>query len=44
MMEAVILRTGDRIGEWIVDGPLGEGGMGTVWRVHSALSARVPGG
>ena len=37
----MVLRVGDRVGEWIVDGPLGEGGMGTVYRVHSALSARV---
>jgi eukaryotic-like serine/threonine-protein kinase len=36
-----MLRTGERIGDWIIDRPLGEGGMGAVFRVHSALSERV---
>ncbi len=36
-----MLRGGERIGGWIVDAPLGEGGMGAVYRVHSALSGRV---
>ena len=36
-----VLKAGDRIGDWIIDHPLGEGGMGAVFRVHSALSERV---
>ncbi|PYQ37784.1 MAG: hypothetical protein DMF77_25950, partial [Acidobacteria bacterium] len=36
-----MLKTGDRIGDWIIESPLGEGGMGAVFRVHSALSERV---
>jgi eukaryotic-like serine/threonine-protein kinase len=39
--EGDMLRGGDRIVDWIVDGPLGEGTMGAVYRVHSALSGRV---
>ena len=36
-----MLRPGDRIADWIVDALLGEGAMGAVYRVHSALSGRV---
>jgi serine/threonine-protein kinase len=36
--DGVTLATGDQIGDWVVDGPLGEGGMGAVYRVHSVLS------
>jgi serine/threonine protein kinase len=36
-----VLKAGERIGDWIIDSPLGEGGMGAVYRVHSALSGRV---
>src|SRR5262249_55468623 len=36
-----VLRAGERIGDWIVERPLGEGGMGAVFHVHSALSERV---
>ena len=36
-----MLKAGERIGDWIIDTPLGEGGMGAVYRVHSALSGRV---
>jgi serine/threonine-protein kinase len=36
-----MLKAGDRIGEWVVERSLGEGGMGAVYRVHSALSRRV---
>src|SRR5438552_15616660 len=36
-----MLRPGERIGDWVVDSALGEGGMGAVYRVHSALSERV---
>ena len=36
-----MLRQGDRIADWIVDALLGEGAMGAVYRVHSALSERV---
>jgi protein kinase-like protein len=36
-----VLRVGDRIGDWIVEKPLGEGGMGAVYRVHSALTQRL---
>ncbi len=38
-----MLRAGDRIGDWVVEGPLGEGGMANVYQVHSALSERVVG-
>jgi serine/threonine protein kinase len=36
-----VLSPGDRIGDWTIDAPLGEGGMGAVYRVHSTLSERV---
>jgi len=36
-----VLKPGDRIGDWVVDGVLGEGGMGAVYRVHSALTERL---
>jgi eukaryotic-like serine/threonine-protein kinase len=36
-----VLRPGELIGDWIVEGPLGEGGMGAVYRVHSALTQRL---
>jgi serine/threonine-protein kinase len=36
-----VLRTGERVGEWVVEAPLGEGGMGAVYRVHSALTRRL---
>lgn len=36
-----VLKPGDRIGDWIVDSVLGEGGMGAVYRVHSALTQRL---
>jgi hypothetical protein len=29
-----MLDPGDRIGDWIVEAPLGEGGMGAVYRCH----------
>jgi serine/threonine-protein kinase len=36
-----VLQSGERIGDWVVDAPLGEGGMGAVYRVHSALVERL---
>jgi serine/threonine protein kinase len=36
-----MLNQGDRVADWIVDALLGEGAMGAVYRVHSALSGRV---
>src|SRR5688572_22381507 len=36
-----VLKPGDRIGDWVVDSVLGEGGMGAVYRVHSALTQRL---
>ena len=36
-----VLRRGDRLADWIVDALLGEGAMGAVYRVHSAMSERV---
>ncbi len=35
------LAVGDRIGDWIVEGSVGEGGMGAVFRVHSTLSSEM---
>jgi formylglycine-generating enzyme required for sulfatase activity len=35
------LASGDRIGDWVIEAPLGEGGMGAVYRVHSTLSERL---
>jgi hypothetical protein len=32
-----VLSTGDRVGDWVVDDRLGEGGMGAVYRVHSMM-------
>lgn len=32
-----MLEPGDRIGDWVVDSALGEGGMGAVYRAHNAL-------
>ena len=36
-----MLRPGERVGDWIIEAPLGEGGMGAVYRVHSALTQRL---
>jgi formylglycine-generating enzyme required for sulfatase activity len=36
-----VLQAGDRIGDWVVEESLGEGGMGAVYRVHSALTERL---
>jgi serine/threonine-protein kinase len=36
-----MLRPGERVGDWIIEAPLGEGGMGAVYRVHSALTDRL---
>lgn len=36
-----MLNPGDRIGDWIVDAKLGEGGMGAVFRCHNVLSERI---
>jgi len=36
-----VLSTGDRVGDWVVEDRLGEGGMGAVYRVHSTMSDRV---
>jgi serine/threonine protein kinase len=36
-----VLHRGDRVGDWVVEAPLGEGGMGAVYRVHAGLSERV---
>ena len=40
-MMDLVLQSGERIGDWVVDAPLGEGGMGAVYRVHSALAERL---
>lgn len=40
-MEDGLLAPGDQIGDWIVVKPLGEGGMGAVYRCHNALSERI---
>jgi serine/threonine-protein kinase len=36
-----VLNAGERVGDWVIDDRLGEGGMGAVYRVHSMLSDRV---
>ena len=36
-----MLRAGERVGDWIIEAPLGEGGMGAVYRVHSAMTQRL---
>jgi serine/threonine-protein kinase len=36
-----MLKVGERVGDWIIEAPLGEGGMGAVYRVHSALTQRL---
>jgi serine/threonine-protein kinase len=36
-----MLRARERVGDWIIEAPLGEGGMGAVYRVHSALTQRL---
>lgn len=35
------LARGDRLGDWVVDRPLGAGGMGSVYRCHSVLADDV---
>jgi eukaryotic-like serine/threonine-protein kinase len=35
------LKTGDRIGDWVVDHRLGEGAMAAVYRCHHAMSERM---
>jgi formylglycine-generating enzyme required for sulfatase activity len=36
-----VLNAGDRVGDWVIEDRLGEGGMGAVYRVHSVMSDRV---
>jgi formylglycine-generating enzyme required for sulfatase activity len=36
-----VFTVGDRVGDWVIEAPLGEGGMGAVYRVHAGLSERV---
>ncbi len=36
-----MLQPGERIDEWIVDGPLGTGGTASVYRVHNAKAERI---
>ncbi len=36
-----VRKSGDRIGDWILDERIGQGAMGEVWRAHSALSSRL---
>ncbi|MFK7930696.1 MAG: protein kinase [Myxococcota bacterium] len=35
------LQRGERLGDWVVDRPLGAGGMGSVYRCHSVLAEDV---
>lgn len=35
------LATGHRIDDWVVDAPLGHGGMGSVYRCHNAHAPRI---
>jgi serine/threonine protein kinase len=36
-----MLRPGDRVGDWMVERPLGEGGMGAVYLATNALTGRI---
>jgi formylglycine-generating enzyme required for sulfatase activity/tRNA A-37 threonylcarbamoyl transferase component Bud32 len=36
-----VLNPGDRVGDWVIEARLGEGGMGAVYRVHAVMSDRV---
>ena len=36
-----MLNAGDRIDEWVVDGPLGAGGTASVYRCHNASADRI---
>ena len=36
-----MLNAGDRIGDWIIESTLGEGGMGAVFTAHNVLSTKV---
>jgi formylglycine-generating enzyme required for sulfatase activity len=36
-----VLKAGDRLGDWVIEGTLGEGGMGAVYRAHSTHSERL---
>lgn len=40
-MQESLLSPGDQIGDWVVIKPLGEGGMGAVYKCHNALSERI---
>jgi hypothetical protein len=31
----------ERIGDWVIEGPIGSGGMGTVYRCHNVLTPRI---
>ncbi len=37
----LVLQTGDRIGEWIVQTRIGEGAMGEVWLAQNAITSRL---
>lgn len=41
MAASNVLKRGERVGDWIIEATLGEGGMGAVYRVHSALTPRL---
>lgn len=36
-----MLTPGDRLGDWVVDGPLGSGAMGSVYRCHHVVTHRL---
>ena len=36
-----MLQNGDKIGDWVLTGKLGRGGMGTVYRAHNVLAERI---
>jgi serine/threonine-protein kinase len=35
------LKIGDQIADWVIESPIGEGGMGAVYRCHNALVPRI---
>ena len=37
----MFLESGEMLGDWVIDRPLGEGGMGTVYLAHHVITTRI---